>query len=294
MFKNVLFKRVLVGAMAAMLLGVTGAPSLAAASGSLTMSGSTSVYPLAQALKTAYNNLHPGAIGNIAEGGSGVGIADVLAGRVDIGNVSRDLKASEIAQGLVATTIARDAIAIIVNPANTTVSNLTKEEVAAIFAGEVTNWSEFGGPNAAIVVDSRTAPSGTLDYFKEFFGVSNIVADGAHQFASNEDLRAAVAGNQYAIGFLSMGEVNSSIKALSLDGHAPAETASYPCIRNFNMVTNGAPVGNVLTFLTWVTTDTAGKNVVTANGYLLPNTSSKAAVQSHAARITTRTQRATR
>lgn len=275
MSKKALWKKLLLGTLATVMVGMTGLPS-AMAAGTLTMSGSTSVQPLANDLKTEYNLKHPGntITFTIDGGGSGVGINDVAAGRVDIGNASRDLKSSDPV-GLVATVIARDAIAVVINPLNP-VKNLTSAQVAAIFKGEITNWRDVGGPNATIVVNSRTAPSGTLEFFSEYFLNKGPVVDTARAHESNEALRAAVAGasNRWAIGFLSMGYLTSAVKAPNLDGQAvnlaAARSGAYKVIRNFNMITKGQPqIGsNAKLFLDWVLS-AEGQAIVTQE-YLAP------------------------
>jgi phosphate transport system substrate-binding protein len=250
-----MWKKILVGLMAPLLMGV---PAMAATAGSLTMSGSTSIQPLANDLVQAYNIQHPGdriAL-RIAGGGSGVGIADAAVGRVDVGNSSRSLKPVEIACGLVATTIARDAVAIVVNPANP-VGNLTTPQVVGIYKGVITNWSQVGGPHTPINVNSYTAADDTLDYFIEhFFGGSGKVVATANQWDSNSRLRQAVAADPNAIGFLSIAYLDRSLKALSLDGQAAslaaARSGQYKAVRNFNLVTKGLPDGPTKTFIDWV------------------------------------------
>ncbi|CUH97216.1 hypothetical protein P22_3343 [Propionispora sp. 2/2-37] len=273
MWKKVLVKKILVGLLTTVMLGGAGVPAMAA--GTLTMSGSTSVQPLAEDLAAGFKLKFPNTLTfTITGGGSGVGIADVAAGRVDIGNVSRNLKPAEIAQGLVATTIARDAIAVVVHP-NNPVQNLSYEDVVNIFDGTYTNWSEvpnsnFSGP---IHVDSRTAPSGTLDFFKEYFtgkgyALSDIAATNLYE--SNGLLRSAVAGDQYAIGFLSLGYVNGTVKAPKLNNVTPSQGGGYDFIRNFNMVTKGQPqIGsNTKLFLDYVLS-ADGQAIVTQD-YLAP------------------------
>ncbi len=234
----------------------TGGGGAAAAelSGSLKMSGSTSVQPLAEELTQVFMKENPKVQITVTGGGSGVGIKDAADGKVNIGNVSRNLKDSD-PKGLVATTIAKDAIVIVVNPKNP-VDKLTTDQVKKIFTGAITNWKDIGGKNAPIIVNSRTAPSGTFDFFKEkFLGEDNVVAT-AKQHASNGLVRQAVAGNENAIGFISMGFMDSSVKAPTLDGVKPtlenAKNGTYKVVRPFIMVTKGAPTGLAKSFLDFV------------------------------------------
>jgi phosphate transport system substrate-binding protein len=295
-----MWKKILVGVMATMLLGVTGVQPAMARS-FLTMSGSTSVYPLVLGLNAGYNGQYPMDPINfiISQGGSGVGIANLLATpqKTDIGNVCRDLKASEISQGLVATTIAREAIAIIVNP-NNPVQNLTWEQVAGIYNGTITDWSDVtgGAYSGTIVVNSRETGSETLDYFKEYFTGKGYTLNitPPNQYGSNSDLRSAVAGDDYAIGFLSMGLVNSTVKAPNLQSMVASKESAYAgtydFIRNFNMVTLGQPQSgsNAKLFLNWVLSP-AGQAIVTQD-YLAPSAGGSAAAAKGQVRATRQTR----
>ncbi|MBU2700966.1 phosphate transport system substrate-binding protein [Sporomusaceae bacterium BoRhaA] len=267
-----MWKKISVGVIVTMLLGTT---AMAGNTDRLTMSGSTSVYPLAQDLAQAYNAQHTDKTSfRIGQGGSDVGIQDAATGIVDIGNASRNLKPSEVAYGLVATPIARDAVAVVVNPFNP-VRNLTTRQIAGIFNGTITNWSQVGGNNAPINVNSYTASAGsdTLDCFsKHFFGSSGTVVATASQWDSDDRLRQAVAADPNAIGFLSLAVLDDSVQAPSLDGRVvsldAARSGQYNVIQNFSMVTKGQPTGLVKTFIDWVLSP-AGQAIVTQN-YLPP------------------------
>lgn len=234
------------------IIGTGGSTAL---SGSLKLSGSTSVQPLAEKLAQVFMQNNPGVTIAITGGGSGVGVKDAAEGKVNIGNVSRALKDSDPA-GLVATTIARDAVVVVVNSANS-VASLNKDQVKKIFTGEITNWKDVGGKNAPIIINSRTAPSGTFDFFQEsFLGKEVLVAGTAKQHASNGLVRQAVASNENAIGFVSMGYLDNTIKAPVMDGVVPsmenAKNGSYQHVRPFVMVTNGAPDGLSQKFLDFI------------------------------------------
>jgi phosphate transport system substrate-binding protein len=280
-------EKILVGLMATLLMGV---PAMAAGNtGNLTMSGSTSVYPLAIDLAQAYNAQHTDkASFRIGQGGSGVGIQDVATGIVDIGNSSRSLKAAEVAYGLVTTVIARDAVAIVVHPSNP-VQNLTSQQVAGIFNGTITNWSQVGGNNAPINVNSYTAFSGSdiLDYFSEHFcGGSGTVVATANQWDSNGRLRQAVAADPNAIGFLSLAYLDNSLKAPNLDGQVvnltSARSGQYKAVRNFNMVTKDQPTGLTKTFIDWVLSP-SGQAIV-AQDYLPPISGQAIVIKGHQGR----------
>ncbi|MCL5934953.1 MAG: phosphate ABC transporter substrate-binding protein [Bacillota bacterium] len=225
-------------------------------SGNLTMSGSTTVKPLADLLAADFMKKNKGVKITIAEGGSGAGIKDVNEGRVNIGNASRALKDTD-PQGLVAHTVAYDALAVIVHPKNP-VKGLTKDQVTKIFSGEIKNWQEVGGKNAPIFVNQRAVPSGTLDYFMEEFMVGAdkkaipIVSTAKHH-ASNKLLIPAVAKNPNAIGFTSLGSLNKTVKGLPIDGSVPtiqnAVNGTYKHVRPLNLVTKGQPTDLTKAFI---------------------------------------------
>ncbi len=223
-------------------------------SGALKLSGSTTVQPLAEKLAQAFMNNNPGVAITITGGGSGVGIQDAAEGKVNIGNVSRDLKDTDPA-GLVSTTIAKDAVVVVVHP-NNPVNALTKEQVKQIFTGQIINWKDVGGNDAPIIVNSRTAPSGTFDFFSETFMNMEQVVDTAKQHASNGLVRQAVATGENAIGFISMGYVDSSVKAPAMDGVAAtienAISGTYQYVRPLNMVTVGQPTGLAQEFINFI------------------------------------------
>ena len=272
--------KILASLIATMLMGV---PVLAA-TGSLTISGSTAVYPLAIDLTNAYNAQHSEKLSShIGQVGSDIAIQDVATGIVDIANSSRNLNQAEVAYGLVTTVIARDALAIVVNLANP-VQNLTSQQVADIFNGTITNWSQVGGNDAPINVNSYTAADDTLDYFNEhFFGSSGKIVASANQWDSNIRLRQEVAADPNAIGFLSMAYLDNSLKAPNLDGQVVSLSAvrsgQYSAVRNFNMVTKDQPTGLTKTFIDWVLSP-SGQDIV-VQAYLPPIPCQSIIVQSH-------------
>lgn len=278
-------KQLLAALTAALLLGTS---ATAAAGGSLTISGAAAVQPLAGLLAKAYNLSHPddSIAFYFTDGVSATGIADAAVGRADIGTACRGLRPAEIAYGLVATTIARDAVAIVVNPANP-VDNLTSAQAAAVFAGRLTNWSQLGGHDAPIHINAYTAADDTADYFNEYFcGGSAKLAATASQWDSGRRLRQAVAADPNAIGFLSVIDLDGSVKAPDLDGQAvslaAAKAGAYQAVRNLNMITRGQPAGNAKLFLDWVL-GAQGQALVTAD-YLPPGAEPAAAGQPQPAR----------
>ncbi len=252
----------------------TAAPTEAGLSGQLSIAGSTSVQPLAEKLAEVFTTANPDVQIDIQGGGTSVGVKSAGDGTVDIGTASRDLKDEErqTYPDLVSTTIARDGIAVIVNP-DVTVDALTKAQVRDIFAGVITNWSEVGGTDAPIVVVSREEGSGTRSAFQEMVmgGEEPVIVDTAILQPSNGALLTTVATTPASIGYLSFGYLDESVKALSVDGVEPtvenALSGVYPVVRPFNVLTNGAPAGLAKAWIGWILSD-AGQAVAAEDGYL--------------------------
>ncbi len=171
--------------------------------------------------------------------GSGSGIKAVTAGTCDIGLSSRDLKDEEKAQGLTATVLAYDGIAIIVNPENP-INDLDVETIAKIYTGEIANWSEIGGNDGEIVLIGREAGSGTRDGFESITGTEDN-CKYRQELTSTGDVITTVAGNPAAIGYASVASVKDSVKMLTVSGVAPSEDTikdgSYVVQRPFVLVT---------------------------------------------------------
>lgn len=171
--------------------------------------------------------------------GSGSGIQAVQEGRCDIGLSSRDLKEAELAAGLTQTVLAYDGIAVIVHPENS-VSDLTLTQLADIYTGRITRWSELGGADSEIVLIGREANSGTRDGFESITGTAEACLY-RQELSSNGDVIAAVASNPNAIGYASLATVKDSVKLLSVGGVVPSEETvqdgSYAVQRDFVLVT---------------------------------------------------------
>jgi len=240
----------------------------------ISVAGSTTVQPVAEALAEMFTAKNPDVQIDVQGGGSSVGVKSAGEGTVDIGAASREVKESELVDfpNLVIHTIARDGIAIAVNP-DVAVDGLTKDEVRDIFAGEIVNWSEVGGPDAAITVVSREEGSGTRGAFEEMVMGKDgpVIVDTALLFPSNGAVRTAVSTTPDSIGFLSFGYLDESVKALDVDGvEATVENAlsgDYPVVRPLNMLTDGEPSGIVKEFLDFILSD-EGQAVVVEEGYL--------------------------
>ena len=211
----------------------------AALSGTVATDGSTSMEKVIGALGEAFMEANSGVNFTYNPTGSGSGITAVSEGRCDIGLSSRALKDSEVASGLVGTVLAYDGIAMIVNPANP-VSDLTLEQIAAIYKGEITNWKDVGGNDAQIVLIGREAGSGTRDGFESITDTKD-ACQYRQELTSTGDVIATVAQNPDAIGYASLAALKDTVKALNVNGVAPTEATvkdgSYKIQRPFVLVT---------------------------------------------------------
>lgn len=210
-------------------------------SGSISMVGSTSMEKFANALSEVFMEKYPDVTLQAEFVGSGAGIEAVANGSADIGNSSRNLKDEEKAKGVAENIVAIDGIAVVVDPANT-VEDLTKEQLADIYAGNVTNWSEVGGTNSPIVVVGREAGSGTRGAFEEILKLEE-QCKYSNELDSTGAVMAKVASTPGAIGYVSLDVLDDTVKALKLEGVEPtAETikaGDYFLSRPFVMATKG-------------------------------------------------------
>jgi phosphate transport system substrate-binding protein len=207
-------------------------------SGTVSTDGSTSMEKVIGILGESFMETNKGVNVTYNPTGSGSGIQAVSEGRCDIGLASRDLKEEEKAT-LTGTIVAIDGIAIIVNPANP-VANLTIEQIAALYKGEITNWKDVGGADAPVVLIGREAGSGTRDGFESITDTEDACKYG-QELTSTGDVIATVAGNPNAIGYASLSAVKDTVNAVTVNGVAPTmetvQDGSYKVQRNFNMVT---------------------------------------------------------
>ena len=224
---------------AAVLAGCSGGAAEETVEGTVTTDGSTSMEKVIGGLGEAFEEENPGVTFTYNPTGSGSGITAVTEGRCDIGLSSRDLKDEELAQGLTETVLAKDGIAIVVNPENK-VEDLTVEQIADIFTGKITNWKEVGGDDAEIVLIGREAGSGTRDGFESITGTEE-ACQYRQELTSTGDVITTVAGNPAAIGYASLASVQDSVKAVTVGGVAPTEETiadgSYAVQRPFILVT---------------------------------------------------------
>jgi phosphate transport system substrate-binding protein len=224
-------------------------------SGSLvTLAGSTAFQPFAEKLAEEYMEKNKDIRINVQGGGSAVGIQSAVSGAADIGMADL-LELPAEAKTLHSTVVAKDGIAIIVNPKNP-VGSITLEQAHDVFAGKITNWKDLGGADAAIDVVSREDGSGTRSTFDQIVLGRDHLVPGALFQNSNGTVREAVAQDDKAIGYISVSLINEKIKALSLDGIAPTnknvKIGTYRIARPVFFLTKDAPNGNVKKFIDYV------------------------------------------
>ena len=237
------------------------APSQAGLSGQLQLAGSTTVQPLAEKLAEAFMAMNPDLVIEIQGGGSSVGVTSAGEGTVDIGNASRAVKDSEFEKfpSLQVFTIAYDGIAIVTHP-DTQLDTLSIKQVRDIFAGEITNFSEVGGPDAPIAVVSREEGSGTRAAFEELVMEAGeeekVITEKALLQQSNGQVRTTVATTPNSIGYLSFGFLDESTRGVPIDGVEPSvanvKGGDYPIFRPLNMLTNGEPNELAKAFLDFI------------------------------------------
>lgn len=186
----------------------------------ITMAGSTAFQPFAEKLSDQYMTAHPEVAVTIQGGGSALGIQSALSGAAQIGMADLVTLPKE-AGSLKNIVVARDGIAVVLNPANA-VTGLTMEQVRGIFSGAIKNWKEVGGVDRAIAVISREAGSGTRTSFEQIIGGVTLTPDALIQ-DSNGTIRETVANDAHAIGYLSHGLINEKIKPVTVDGVACSE-----------------------------------------------------------------------
>lgn len=207
--------------------------------GTVATDGSTSMEKVIGALGESFMEANSGTTFTYNPTGSGSGIQAVSEGRCDIGLSSRALKDDEKASGLKETTLALDGIAIIVNPQNP-VQDLTLEQIAKIYTGEITNWKDVGGSDAEIVRIGREAGSGTRDGFESITDTKD-ACQYRQELTSTGDVIATVSQNPNAIGYASLAAIKDSVKALTVNGVAPTEATvkdgTYLVQRPFVLVT---------------------------------------------------------
>lgn len=254
--------------------GATATPDGSTGSTTLMVEGSTSVDPLMQVLRDNYTAQSGSVQIEITANGSGNGISAAMKGTTDIGMSSRDLKAEET--GLTKTVIAHDGIAVVINAENK-VTSLTKDQLTRIYKGEIKNWKEVGGDDAAINLVIRDAESGTRSAFEEILKLSDdsgtlVDEKNAVVMDATSGVIQTVKGNKNAIGYISFGSMSDDVKAVAVDGvacsAATVKDGTYAISRPFILVTKeGEMKPEVKAFIDYILSG-EGQKIVTDEKYV--------------------------
>lgn len=259
---------------------------------SISIKGSSTVLPIAETCAVEYMSMNQNVKVTVAGGGSSVGIKSVANGEVDIGDASREAKASDFdaidgvtLDDLIDHVVAYDGIAVVVSPEiyNAGVTALTMDEVYKIYTGEITNWNELDGPDEEIFVNDRASTSGTRASFIEL--VENDQGDTLEDFETdgnelrvgkvnqeNSNVVDSISGTNNAIGYVGLGYVNqNTCPAVAVDGVTPSvatvSDGTYPISRSLHMYTLGQPSEHVAAFIEFVQSET-GQEIVAEEGFI--------------------------
>jgi len=239
--------------------------------GEIKISGGTAHIPVMKEAAQRIMSKNPGIQISIAGGGSGVGIKQVGEGLVNIGNSGRKPTDSEISRySLKMYQWAVDGVAPVVNPRNK-VKQLSKAQLAEIFAGKVNNWKQLGGVDRKINLYTRDEASGTREVFWEQGLSKGRIAPSANVVISNGAMKSAVSQDPYAIGYVSVGHIDRTVAAVTLDGVTPTirtvQDGSYPIARGLYSNTKGAPAGLTRKFIDYLYTP-SGKAIIKKHGFI--------------------------
>ena len=267
--------RLMVGSLLVAIVGVSfvgcgNGDSEAKGGNVISISGSTSVGPLMEAIAEKYEAENDISL-EIQQIGSSAGVKDTITGINEIGMASRELKDEEKSQ-VDGTVICFDGIALVVNNANS-VSDVTMEQVKDIYTGKITNWKELGGKEAEIVVVSREEGSGTRGAFEELIGYTpEELVKTAQISDGNGNIKTTVAGNENAIGFISFEYLDGETKALTLEGVEPnadnVKSGDYKVSRPFNITTKEDTLTENGKALIEYILSPAGQEIVTEKGLI--------------------------
>ncbi|MCX7732937.1 MAG: PstS family phosphate ABC transporter substrate-binding protein [candidate division WOR-3 bacterium] len=246
--------------------------------------GSDTMLNLTQRLAEAFSAVRPDVTVSITGGGSGVGINAIINREVDIANASRKIKSKEISSARsngvnpVEIVIALDGLSVIVNSRNP-VSQLTVEQIGAIYRGEITNWNQLGGPNKKIVLYGRQPNSGTFVFFREEV-VKGEYSPAMRQMNGNAQIVEGVKADEGGIGYVGLGYIKGieGIKPLAVarkareDYISPADeskvrSGAYPLTRPLYQYTNGRPKGIVRDFILFELSP-QGQKIVEEEGFV--------------------------
>lgn len=243
---------------------------------SIKVTGSTTVLPIAQKAADVYMATHANADIQVTGGGSSVGVQAAGEKTAEIGMSSRDVKSDEMKKypDLVVTTVGKDGVALIINPANP-VNSLTTAQIKGIYNGNFTNWNQVGGADMAIVVVGRDSASGTREFFtSSVMGGQNYVPTMLEK-NSNGAVQQTISQTPGAIGYVGLGFIDNSVKAVKITTEAGDVEPSvanvlggkYPLSRSLYLLTNGQPTGLAKEYIDYILSP-AGQGLLTEEGFV--------------------------
>jgi len=246
----------------------------------INVSGSTTVLPIMQIVAEEFMYQNPDVDITVSGGGSGVGIAALIDRIADIAMSSRQIKAEEldkaVAKGLSIQEfeIAKDAITVIVSPANAKMNQIDSQTLKQIYTGSIISWKDLNGEDKPIVVISRDTNSGTFEVFNEHILKKTPLAPGVLMLASNRAVLDEVVKNPNAIGYIGLGYVTDQVKGLILDGVEPTKenalNGSYPISRGLYLYTPDIPQGATKAFIDFFFSE-EGQTIVEEEGFIRIN-----------------------
>ncbi len=239
--------------------------------GTISIAGGTAHIPVMNKAARNIMTRYPDIRITVEGGGSGIGVQKVGEGLCDIGDTGRALTGAEISQyGLRTFPFALDGVAVVANPENP-VNGLDTRQVNAIFSGKIRNWKAVGGRDAAIHLFSRDEASGTREVFWKKLLHKGPMSPAANIVPSNGAMKVAIAQDRDAIGFISIGHIDKTVKPLKLNGVMPsqenARNGSYPVVRKLYMNTRGKPSRIVQAFIDYIRSP-AGEAIVKKMGFI--------------------------
>lgn len=277
--KKIILTALMAGAVLMAALCMTGCGGNNESEETVVIAGSTSVQPITEAMAEVYMEHNPGVVIEVQGGGSGQGIKSVDEGIADIGSLSREVKDEEKKSVTQEFVIAKDGIAIVVNP-GVGVDDLTMEQIQKIYTGEIDNWKDVGGEDAKITVVTREAGSGTRGAFTELTGVFVEDAEGneidtivktALVQPSTGAIKETVSKTPNTIGYISVGILDDTVKAVKIEGvEASIEnvlSGEYLLQRPFVYVVNGEMTSAAKAFIDFVLSD-EGQELIKVNGFV--------------------------
>jgi len=243
--------------------------------GKIDIAGGTAHIPVMNDAARAIMTKYPQINISVAGGGTGVGVQKVGERLVEIGNTGRPVSEKELEKypKLVSFPFAVDGVAPIINQDNR-VTGLSSAQIQDIFSGKISNWKEVGGEDAGIHLYSRDEASGTREVFWKKCLKKGAVAESANIVPSNGAMKVAVSRDRHALGYISIGHINDTVKAVDLDGVAPSQqnaiNGSYPVVRKLFMNTNDTPEPLVKAFIDFIL-GSEGAHSISKHGYIPMN-----------------------